>query len=110
MEYAKQLKIPKFRGVFMRNSLPSDGPQCHESAIINLDDSKGPGTHWVAYRKKGNDVVYFDSFGDLQPPHELLLYLNVPNVKYNPHRFQNFGSYNCGHLCLQFLCNKLKGI
>ncbi len=94
----------------MRNCLPSKGPYVNESAIVNLDDDSGPGTHWVAYRKRGNDVVYFDSFGDLQPPLDLMLYLRVDKVKYNPQRFQNFGTYNCGHLCLQFLSSKLKGI
>ena len=41
---------------------------------------RGPGTYWVAYRKRGNNVVYFDSFGDLQPPVELLNYLGVCTV------------------------------
>lgn len=110
LEYAKKLKIPNFRGVYMRNALPSSGPHYRESAIVNLDDASGPGTNWVAYRKRGNDVVYFDSFGDLQPPLDLLLYLSVDRVKYNPQRYQDFGTYNCGHLCLQFLSGGLKSI
>ena len=36
----------------MRNTLPPNRPLYNESAIINLDDSRGPGTHWVAYKKK----------------------------------------------------------
>ena len=51
----------------MRNALPKNGPRYNESAIVNLDDASGPGTHWVAYRKRGNKVLYFDSFGDLKP-------------------------------------------
>lgn len=91
----------------MRNDLPAGGPHYRESAIINLDDKTGPGTHWVAYRKTGKSVVYFDSFGDLQPPLDLMLYLNVDKVKYNHERYQDYNTYNCGHLCLQFLSNKL---
>ena len=87
----------------MRNALPIDGPKYYESAIINLDDASGSGTHWVAYRKRGNNVVYFDSFGDLQPPLDLMLYLDVDEVKYNHERYQDFNTYVCGHLCLQFL-------
>lgn len=98
LKWAKILKISDFRGVFMRNALPADGPFYNESAICNLDDLKGPGTHWVAYRKKGNKVLYFDSFGDLQPPLDLVLYLNVDEIEYNHKRYQNFGTYNCGHL------------
>lgn len=87
----------------MRNNLPIDGPHYRESAIVNLDDKHGPGTHWVAYKKYGKNVTYFDSFGDLQPPIELILYWNVDNVKYNYERFQKFNTFNCGHLCLEFL-------
>ena len=57
----------------MRDGLPKRGPRKLESAMVNLDDSQGPGTHWVAYRKKGNHVTYFDSFGNLQPPLALVL-------------------------------------
>lgn len=91
----------------MRNALPASGPRSRESAIVNLDDETGRGTHWVAYRKNGKDVVYFDSFGDLQPPLDLMLYLNVEKVKYNHERYQKFNTFNCGHLCLQFLSNQL---
>ena len=91
----------------MRNKLPVTGPHYQENAIVNLDDAEGPGTHWVAYRKKGNSVLYFDSFGDLQPPLDLLKYFNVPEVKYNYKRFQNFNTHWCGHLCLKFLLESI---
>ena len=58
----------------MRNRLPKSGPHDQESAIVNLDDVSGPGTHWVAYCKLGNTVLYFDSFGDLRPPIDVMLY------------------------------------
>ncbi|WP_316207647.1 hypothetical protein, partial [Escherichia coli] len=57
LKYAKILKIPNFRGVFMRKALPVSGPRYRETAMVNLDDSNGPGTHWVAYRKRGDEVV-----------------------------------------------------
>jgi len=37
---------------------------------MNLNDTSGNGTHWVAWLKRGNDTFYFDSFG-LSPPTEL---------------------------------------
>lgn len=107
IKFAKLLKIPHFRGVYMRDSLP-DGPQYSESAIVNLDNASGPGTHWVAFRKRGNHVVYFDSFGDLQPPRDLMLYLGVDEIHYNHERYQNFDTFDCGHLCLKFLSNELE--
>ena len=81
---ARLLEIPYFRGVFMRNALPSQ-PRPNESAIVNLDDKNGPGTHWVAYKKRGRFVNYFDSYGNLQPPRELISYLCTGSnvIEYN---------------------------
>uniref|UniRef100_A0A6V7KSE1 Uncharacterized protein n=1 Tax=Bracon brevicornis TaxID=1563983 RepID=A0A6V7KSE1_9HYME len=94
------MKIPHFRGVFMRNDLPAKGPRKYESAIINFDDKDGPGTHWVAYQKKNDDVICFDSFGNLRPPQDLIDYLGVGStVKYNYNNYQEYDTIICGHLC-----------
>lgn len=101
IHYARGL--PHFKGIFMRNDLPK---KClkNECAVINLDDLNGPGTHWVAYLKKERDVYYFDSFGNLPPPVELIQYLGSDsNIYYNYKQYQRFGTVNCGHLCLSFL-------
>ena len=57
----------------MRDSLPKK-PLINESAIVNLDSTSGPGTHWVCYKKRKNKVKYLDSFGNLKPPNELIKY------------------------------------
>jgi len=54
--------VSYFRGIFMHNALPISGARRNESGIVNLDDARGPGTHWVAYAKGDNHVIYFDSF------------------------------------------------
>lgn len=88
----------------MRNILPKS-PRVNESGIVNLDDSKGPGTHWVAYAKRGKRAIYFDSFGNLRPPRELIRYLekDVLQLEYNHTSYQRFDQSICGQLCLQFL-------
>ncbi|KAI8123408.1 Capsid protein VP1 [Lucilia cuprina] len=96
--------IKHFRGTFMLDSLPKR-PRNKECGIINLDSSTGSGTHWVAYYKDNQQIEYFDSFGNLQPPLELIKYLGK-NIKYNYIKHQNYNSFNCGHLCLEFLFNK----
>lgn len=89
----------------MRDSLPAR-PLVYETAIVNLDSSSGTGTHWVCYRKRQNRVVYFDSFGNLRPPAELVNYFGPSiNIEYNYERRQGFDSVICGHLCLEFLLN-----
>ena len=91
----------------MRNSLPANGRKSNEAAIINLDNETGPGTHWVAYRKTGRHVIYFDSFGNLKPPKELVNYLGVDLIHYNYEKFQDYNTFICGHLCLKFLAGQL---
>lgn len=109
LTYVKLLKILNFRGVFMRNKLPSTINK-NECGIINLDNWDGPGTHWTAYKKTEKCVIYFDSFGNLRPPLEVLKYFNsngVSNIKYNYNSYQSYNNFNCGHLCLEFLCNNV---
>lgn len=89
----------------MRNQLPEKVNKI-EMGIVNLDDACGAGTHWVAYKKYGNEALYFDSFGNLKPPMELVKYLtSVDNcdIKYNHNQYQDYNAINCGHLCLKFL-------
>lgn len=107
LKYAKIMKIRHFRGVFMRDELPITGPCKFEVAIVNLDSKNNTGTHWVAYKKTGNEVVYFDSYGNLRPPTYLIKYLSIVNIKYNHTKYQNYDTYICGHLCLKFVCNQL---
>lgn len=87
----------------MRDALPTRARR-NESGIVNLDEAAGPGTHWVAYAKRGNNVNYFDSFGNLRPPKELELYFgDGANVFYNHRSYQTFDQSVCGQLCLRFL-------
>jgi hypothetical protein len=90
----------------MRDTLPLK-PHKNESAVVNLDSVQSHGTHWVAYKKKNKKVHYFDSFGNLPPPKELIFYLKDCEINYNYKRYQRINSYNCGHLCLDFLINDL---
>lgn len=101
MKYSNN--IPYFRGVYMRDQLPKT-PFFKECGIINLDNSKNPGTHWVAYAKFNKYVEYFDSYGNLKPPVEFVRYVGS-NINYNYDNLQKNNSFNCGHLCIKFLEN-----
>ncbi|KYM99011.1 hypothetical protein ALC62_10261 [Cyphomyrmex costatus] len=58
LQLAKRMRIPYFRGIFMRTTLPVEGVHRNESGFVNLDNAEGPGTHWVAYAKRGNRVIF----------------------------------------------------
>ena len=100
LEAARKLKIPNCRGVSLRDTLPNK-PKKKECGILNLDDTAGLGTHWVAWYKNGTEKKYFDSYG-LQPPNELVDYLTPP-ILYNTERVQPYDQVFCGHLCLYVL-------
>lgn len=87
----------------MRDDLPKKA-WSKECGIVNLDNTLGPGTHWVAYVKCGAHVKYFDSFGNLRPPTEVMSYLGTSaRIAYNYERFQTFDQSICGQLCVKFL-------
>lgn len=106
LKYAKLMKIPYFRGVFMRDNLPRK-IRTNETGIVNLDNQEGEGTHWTSYIKRGKNVRYFDSIGQLKPPLELIQYFRTDgsnsNIQYNFDKYQSFNSYNCGQQSLKFL-------
>lgn len=95
-----------FRGTFSRDELRTIHPgKGREAGIINLSRKHKPGTHWTAwFRHASNDICYYDSFGDIPPPLELLeRYASDCNVYYNINRDQEFGTVICGQLCILFL-------
>jgi len=97
---ANKLCIPSFRGVFVRDNLPSK-PYKNECGVLNLDDSSGNGTHWTMWYRKNNANCYFDSYG-IQPPRELKRYLKG-TIFYTTEKIQPKGEVFCGHLCLHIL-------
>lgn len=69
--------------------------------IINLEDSKFNGSHWVAIF----DNIYFDSFGIIAP-YEIEKYFEKSNNKeylYNNFDYQNINDSYCGWFVLYFL-------
>ena len=75
-DYVEKCSIPNFRLVAMRDALPKR-PNFIESGVLNLDDTRGSGTHWCCWFKQDQLRIYFDSYG-LKPPQELINYLKTP--------------------------------
>ena len=105
MNWVEYLKIKNFKGVISRDEIPTKVKNIPgECFIINLDNTEGPGTHWVAVKITAGFVNYLDSFG-LQPPQELvnLCYTFNKLSKYESNQFQDLSSVLCGYYCLCFL-------
>ena len=110
-----RLKIPNFRGVYMRDTLPKR-PRENECGIMNFNTSSQSGSHWVCYFKNGLDRIYFDSFGCITPI-EMQKYLktkkeyknNVLCIQRNTDQVQMPNTQICGQLCLYVLKNLSDG-
>ena len=106
IKYVRILKIESLRGVFMRNSLPTE-PKGTECGIVNLNKINEQGSHWVCYYKTDSTRIYFDSFGQVTPI-EIQQYLKTKNeflrgenvIQRNTDIVQRLNTHVCGHLCL----------
>jgi len=82
-QLSRRVHVSYFRGIFMRNALPISGAHRNER-YLKPGCERFWRSHWVAYAKRDNHVIYFDSFGNLRPK-ELMRYFGngVTKIKYN---------------------------
>ena len=80
----------------------------NQSTIINLQDSDKKGSHWVSYKKIGNKMFYFDSYGVAYTPD--IIKNQYANHKFicNIYRIQSMDSNQCGRFCILFVRGNIK--
>ena len=99
---------PRFNGVYSRNNLPNKIKV--GAYVINLDEYKNTGTHWVSLFVKTNEVIYFYSFGVEHIPKEINKFINSnKKIEANIFRIQAYDSIMCGYFCIEFINYMLKG-
>ena len=102
---------PRFNGVFSRDNLPNSIK--NGAYVINLDEYRDIGTHWVALYVNNKTVTYFDSFGVEHIPKEIMKFIcneqsssaKARNKKIitNIYRIQSYDSIMCGYFCIGFI-------
>ena len=105
----------RFNGVYSRNNLPNKIKK--GAYVINLDEYKNTGTHWVSLFVKASEVIYFDSFGVEHIPKEINKFTDndttksssLEHIKSNIFRIQAYDSIMCGYFCIEFINCMLKG-
>ena len=70
--------------------------------VINLDEYKDAGTHWIALYVKNKKVVYFDSFGVEHVPKEIIKFIKNKDIIANIFRLQAYDSIMCCYFCIEF--------
>ena len=71
---------PKFNVVYSRNNLPKIK---HGANVINLDEFKSIGTHWISLYINGSNVTYFKNFGAEYIPKEIEKFIGSKNITTN---------------------------
>ena len=56
------------------------------ACVINLDEYKNVGTHWIALFCKRSEIVYFDSFGVEHALEEIKEFFGNKNIKANKYK------------------------
>ena len=68
------------------------------ACVINIDEYKSIGTHWIALYVNGDNVTYFDSFGVEHIPKEIKKFIGNKNIATNIYK----------HFCNRFIVIMLK--
>ena len=103
---------PRFNGVFSRDNLPNNNNIKNGAYIINHEEYRNIGTHWVALYVNKKTIIYFDSFGVEHIPKEIMKFIGNKNIITNIFRIQAHDSIMCGYFCIGFMnfmfnCNSL---
>lgn len=90
---------PEWGGCYPKDQLPSKMQDKYY--IINLDDAKNGGTHWVMTCISNNKVLYFDPFG-VTCPIEALQFMKTTKkrIYYSMLTLQDLDSVVCGYYCI----------
>ena len=94
-------KEPRFNGVFSRDNLPNTIK--NGAYVVNLDEYRDIGTHWVALYVNNKTVTYFDSFGVEHIPKEIMKSIDRKSIIANIYRIQAYDSIMCGYFCIGFI-------
>ena len=92
--------ICRVNGVNSRNNLARIKDRAY---VINLDERKLIGCHWIALYVNDNDVIYFDSFGVEHIPKEIKKFMENKDFITNIYSIQAYNSIMCGYFCIRFI-------
>ena len=102
---------PRFNGAFSRDKLPNSIK--NGAYVINLDEYRDIGTHWVALYVYNKTIIYFDSFEVEHIPKEIMKFIcyeqsssakaRNKNIITNIYRIQAYDSIMCGYFCIGFI-------
>lgn len=100
-ELGKVLLGDKFIGVFSADNIPQEIYKRDVYALVNLDDSDEPGSHWIALASVDGVVHVYDSFGRMTS--KILPSLKGGFIDADEDAEQHIKETNCGQRSLSWL-------
>ena len=79
----------------------------NKSIIFNLQNSKEPGSHWIALSRTNKNIFIFDSFGVGHIPKNIYKIYKNFNIITNIYRIQDINSNLCGLFSILFCLYKV---
>ena len=95
-----------YPAIYSRNNLSKIKDRTY---IINIDEYKSIGTHWITLYVNVENLTRFDSFGAEHIPKEIKKFIRHENIITNIYRIQAYDSIICGYFCIGFIAFMLKG-
>ena len=107
LSLAKHFRVGNFKGVYCIDQLFHEKIGLDESGIVNLAASTDKGSHWVSYYRKGDERIYFDSYGGITPI-QIQRYLktnaqfknNKKCIERQTYQIQQYNTVVCGEMSL----------
>ena len=93
---------PRFNGVFRRDNMSNNNIK-KGTYVINLDEYRDIGTHWVALYVNNKTATYFDSFGVEHIPREFMKFITRKKIITDIYRIQAYDSIMCAYFGIGFI-------
>lgn len=106
-KYCKKLFGSKYKGTYSSDKLPTLTSK-HPYAIVNVDTSSQPGSHWVGCCYTPRGMLIYDSFGRKTRHLMKNIYKKYTTIDTDYDPEQRDSEKNCGSRCISWLimCDK----
>ena len=101
-DICNQLFSTSYRGTFSSDTLPKLS-KARPYAIVNVDTSTQPGSHWVACCFIPGGILVYDSFGRKTKSLMKNIYKKYKTTDTDYDREQKISEKNCGSRCIAWL-------
>ena len=95
--------------VAYNNNNNNNNNRKNDAYVINLDEYRDIGTHWVALYVNNKTIKYFDSFGVEHIPKEIMKFIGNKKIITNIFRIQAYDSIMCGYFYIGFINSMFNG-